>query len=131
MGLFARIFGICKTDPPSDKGSWTFSDGKAEISLTRAPELSEPGNAVRLEGKGLSRRILVVRGNDGQFHAFENRCTHKGSRLDPVGPDEPLQCCSVGQSTFDLDGKVISGPAKETLSILQVEIETDRVIVFL
>ena len=99
-GFFQRIFGLPATQKPLDPQCWSFSDGKIMIDLKRATELKKPGGALRLEGGELSMRVLVIRGDDGKFHAFLNRCTHIGHRrLDPVLGTGSIQCCSVGKST--------------------------------
>ncbi len=130
MGFFARIFGICKTRTPGDADSWNYSEGKVEISLERVSEILKPGSAVRLEGKGLPQRILLIHGHDGQFHAFENKCSHMGRRTDPLDGTEKIQCCSVSCSTFDYTGKPVSGPARTPLKKLRVETEERRIFIF-
>ena len=84
MSLLRRIFGICTTQLPGDDDCWRYSRGKIKIEWARAPELHKTGGAIFLEGKGLSIRVLVVYGMDGQYHAFRNRSTFMGRRLDPV-----------------------------------------------
>ena len=84
MGILKRIFGICDTKPPKDPKCWWFEDGKAIVDLSRARELSAGGGAIRLEDRGLPKRILVHRGADGEFRAYENICTHMGRRIDPL-----------------------------------------------
>jgi len=127
MGIFKRIFGICNTQPPKDPVSWKHSEGTIEIDLGLMPELAEPGGAVRLEGNGLDMRVLIVHGLDGKFHAFGNRCTHTGHRrIDPLPGEEAVRCCSVSKSTYDYDGNVISGAAKEPIPVFQVEEEGGR-----
>src|SRR5512136_3298492 len=99
--LLQRLFGLPATGMPQDPQCWTFSGGKIQIDLARAPELKAPGGALRLEGGRLPRRVLVVRAEDGRFHAFHNRCTHLGHRrLDPVPGTGTVQCCSVNKSTY-------------------------------
>jgi nitrite reductase/ring-hydroxylating ferredoxin subunit len=130
MGILKRIFGICETDRPADAECWTYSDGKVEIVLERAQELEKPGGAIRLEGGGLPIRVLVVHGDDNQFHAFPNRCTHMGGRrLDPVPGESTIRCCSVGKSTFDYEGTRLSGSAKRTLEPLAVEVDGGKLVV--
>ena len=109
--LFQRLLGLCATRPPADRGAWTFDGDRIVIDLNRAPELAAPHGAIRLEKNGLPERVLVVHGDDG-FHAFRNRCTHAGRRLDPVPGHGCVQCCSIGKSTFDWEGQVLSGSAK-------------------
>jgi nitrite reductase/ring-hydroxylating ferredoxin subunit len=129
MGLFARIFGICKTPHPKDSGCWIYADGKVDVALERAAELSLPGNGIRLEGKGLPQRILLFCGTDGNFYAFKNKCTHGGRRLDPVPGTEKVQCCSVFGSVFAYTGEKVSGPAKGPLTNFPVEKRENRLII--
>ncbi len=66
-----------------------------------------PGSGVRLEGKGLDPRLLVFHGDDGQYHAIDNRCTHMGRRIDTIAGSGTIQCCSVSKSTFTYDGQPV------------------------
>lgn len=131
MGFFARIFGICRTKPPADADSWKYSGGNLVIELSRAPELSEKGGAIRLEGGGLPEKVLVLHGVDGQFHAFGNKCTHMGRRIDPLSDTDAIRCCSVSKSTFDYTGKVVSGPAKGPLKAFEVKTEEGKATISL
>jgi nitrite reductase/ring-hydroxylating ferredoxin subunit len=130
--FFQRIFGLPATSKPVDPQCWSFSDGKITIDLNRAIELKKPGGALRLEGAGLPMRVLVIRGDDGKFHAFHNRCTHIGHRrLDSVPGTGTVQCCSVGKSTYTYHGNKIFGPPTGPIKTFQVEVEGNRLIVFL
>jgi len=130
--IFQRIFGVPATPKPIDQQCWTFSDGKIMIDLKRAPELEKVGGALRLEGDGLPRRVLVIRGDNGAFFAFHNRCTHIGHRrLDPVPGAGTVQCCSVGKSTYTYDGSKIYGPPTGPIGTFKVELDSERVIVSL
>jgi len=131
MGLFERIFGICKTKPPRDAECWKYSRGKLEIEWARAPELRKPCGAIRLEGRGLPESLLVIYGIDGQYHAFRNECTYTGRRIDPVAGTATLRCCGLCRSTFDYTGNVMSGPAKEPLRVFRVETRQCKVIIWL
>ena len=131
MGLLKRIFGICDTRLPADSGCWKFSGSTVEIDISRAPELEKSGSAIRLEGSGLPERILVLHGNDGSYHAFKNRCTHARRRIDPVTGESLIRCCSVGKSTFDYDGRVVSGSAKEQLHVFPVKTDDGKLKILL
>ena len=131
MGLLKRIFGICDTRLPADSGCLKFSGSTVEIDLSRVPELEKSGSAIRLEGSGLPERILVLHGNDGGFHAFKNRCTHARRRIDPVAGESLIRCCSVGKSTFDYEGQVVSGMAKKPLNVFSVKSQDDKLIISL
>jgi nitrite reductase/ring-hydroxylating ferredoxin subunit len=129
--IFQRIFGICATKPPSDDGCWSYEDGKVVIDLDRTPELAGIGGAIRLEENGLPDRVLVFKGDDSQYHAFQNSCPHAKRRLDPMPGTNQVQCCSVGQSTFDYNGKLISGSAEGDVKTYPVSIEGNKLIVLL
>jgi len=130
MGILKRLLGICSTQVPANSGCWTYADGKLEVILDKAPELSQKGGAVRLEGPSLPKRVLVLHGQDGAFHAFPNRCTHIGHRrVDPVPGEDKIRCCSVGKSTFEYSGKLISGSAKESLEPLALESDGSKLVI--
>ncbi len=129
--IFQRLMGMCATKTPQDAGCWTAGDGKIVLDLARAPELAESNGALRLEGKGSPERVLVIKGDDGEFHAFRNRCTHAGRRLDPVPGTGQVQCCSVGKSTFDYAGKRISGSAKKDAIPLPVAADGGKLVITL
>jgi nitrite reductase/ring-hydroxylating ferredoxin subunit len=88
--------------------------------------LRRPGGAARLEGTPLPDRLLVVHGTDGRFHAYVNRCTHMGRRIDPAEAGGELRCCSVSHSRFGYDGQPAAGPAKKSLTVLPVRSDGDR-----
>ena len=127
--IFQRIFGICATQQPSDEGCWTFDNGKIVVDLARAPELAEKNEAIRLEKKNLPERVLVIHGNDGEYHAFRNSCTHGKRRLDPIPETQQVQCCSIGKSVFDYNGKLMSGSAKDDIAIYDIVVEDGKLVI--
>ena len=129
MKIFKRIFGICETKQPENQDCWKYLNNTVEIDLSKTPELHEKDSAIRLEGNGLPNRILVVRNGDDQYHAFENRCTHYGRRLDPLPGQPMLQCCSIGKSTFNFSGSNISGPGKGNIQSYPVEKSGEMLLV--
>ncbi|PIE68608.1 MAG: (2Fe-2S)-binding protein [Deltaproteobacteria bacterium] len=130
--LLQRLLGKPQTGKPASAECWQHDQGKLVIDLLKVPELREPGSAIRLEGKGLPLRILVVLGNDQRYRAYHNRCTHLGHRrLDPVPGTSTLQCCSVSKSTFAVDGKVIAGPAPRPIRCYPVEKVEEKLIITL
>jgi nitrite reductase/ring-hydroxylating ferredoxin subunit len=129
MKILRRIFGICETKPPENPDCWNYSSGKVEIELSKVPKLNEKNSAIRLEGKGLPNRLLVVHGDDDVYHVFENKCTHFGRRLDPLPGKRLIQCCSIGKSTFDYTGANVSGSAKEPTRLFPVEKQNGVLII--
>jgi len=129
MGFLKRILGICATRPPRDAGCWSYAEGRLFIDLARAPELAAIGGAVRLEGGGLPLRVLVFNGPNDAFHAFANQCPHAGRRLDPMEDGSRVQCCSVGKSTFDLEGNRLSGSAKGPVKALALSVQGQSLLI--
>jgi nitrite reductase/ring-hydroxylating ferredoxin subunit len=106
---------------PRDDKSWHYSNGKIVIEWARVPELQKPGGAIRLEGRGLKEKIILVYGIDGQYHAFKNNYSRLGMRLDPVEGKAKIQCCGWFETIFDYSGNVMSGKRKEPLKTYRVE----------
>lgn len=126
--FFQRVLGRPATELPENNDFWSVDDGKITIDLSQAPALAKPAGAVRLEGDLLAK-VLVVHGEDGQYRAYENKCTHMGRRIDPVPGTETVQCCSVNCATFDHDGNKIAGPAKKTLKTYPVKAEDGKLVI--
>jgi nitrite reductase/ring-hydroxylating ferredoxin subunit len=120
MKFLKRIFGICETPRAADTMAWSHENGKVRVDLSRMPELKAPGSGVRLEGQGLDPRLMVFYGDDGQYHAIANRCTHMGRRIDTIAGSNTIQCCSVSKSTFTYDGQPVGGAAKKPVKIYPV-----------
>jgi nitrite reductase/ring-hydroxylating ferredoxin subunit len=94
-------------------------------------ELQIPGSGVRLEGEGLDPRLLVFHGDDGQYHAVANRCTHMGRRIDTIAGGSVIQCCSVSKSTFTYDGQPVGGAAKTALKTYAITTDQDTLTITL
>ena len=127
--IFQRLFGIPATKLPMHEDCWTLSDGEIVIDLSMAPELSRPWGAIRLEKKDLPERVLVIRGGDDKFYAFRNRCKHMGRRVDPVPETRTVQCCSINKTTYDYEGRVLSGPANKSLELYEVQADNGKLII--
>jgi len=127
--FWQRLFGICATPAPRDPHCWSVAGATVTIDLDKAPELGTVGGAIRLEGGGLAKRVLVIRAPDGAFHAFANHCTHMGRRLDPVPGTATVQCCSIGKSTFDLNGKRQAGSAGKDIIVYPLSRTANRLTI--
>lgn len=113
VDFFKAAAGICQTNM-LDPGLWEMQGNRVSIDLSKADEL-RAGTAVYLSGPDLQWTILVVRGEDDSYQAYENRCTHMGRKLDLVDGQPVLRCCSLSHSTFDMSGATLSGPAKSSV----------------
>jgi nitrite reductase/ring-hydroxylating ferredoxin subunit len=131
MGLFKRVIGISRTKRPEDPKCWKYSRGRIVIQWGRAPELRAPCGSIRLEGRGLPEKVLVMYGMDGQFHAFQNKCPHCGRRLDPVTGSTTVGCCGLFPLEFDYAGNETPEQGKDFLKTYNVETNKCTVIVHL
>ena len=129
--IFQRLLGICVTKPPADPTCWEHAGGKVTVTLARVPELTPKGGAIRLEGKGLPKRMLVYRDDAGALRAIENKCAHKGRRIDPVPGEGILQCCSVNAAAYEYSGKKIEGPGEGQVAPLELREESGRAVIHL
>ena len=120
-----RLQGIPKTQLPQIDGAWDYSDDTLTLDLSKLPELVSLGGAVRIEGEILTEPILVVLGEDGNYYAFKNVCTHGGRMIDPVAGAMTLECCSASRSTYDYQGNVLSGPAEGPLTSYPLSVDGD------
>lgn len=129
VGIIKSIFGICDTSSLSPD-LWSTEGNKVRVKVSQMPEPLQEGGAVYLKGQGLKNPVLLLRTQDDQYLAFANRCTHFGHRkLDPVPGQRILRCCSVNHSTFDYEGKRLSGPAKNSLTRYSVELSDGELII--
>jgi Rieske Fe-S protein len=127
--FFDKIQGRSFTNLPQIADAWVYSAGALILDLSKLPELTELGGAVRLEGDALADSILIVYGEDENYYAFKNACTHGGRMIDPVAGTMTLTCCSVSASTFDYQGNVLGGPAPEPLTSYPLAIEDNKITV--
>ncbi|WP_163575848.1 aromatic ring-hydroxylating oxygenase subunit alpha [Halomonas faecis] len=69
-------------------------------------EIPAKGNFMTLDVG--SNPIVIVRGNEGQVHAFHNVCRHRGSRLCMKDKGKVAKLvCPYHQWTYELDGRLL------------------------
>jgi len=124
--IFQRIFGIPATKPPAEADCWIYKDDKLTVDLNRTPELSVPWGAIQLEDGDIPVNVLVFQDGEGGYRAFRNHCEHAGRKLDPVPGTETVQCCSIGKSAYDYDGKVLTGSSEKPITQYAVKVENGK-----
>ncbi len=119
----AMLRGVSRTAAIRPE-AYTLDHGKLTIALDRCPCLAASGGSGKLSidtGDSKPMKMIVLHVKEGQYQAFTDRCTHGGRELNFLPGQEKLQCSSFGRSTFDLQGQVLKGPAKEPLTGYPVE----------
>ena len=127
--IWQRILGISATKRPQDAACWSVAGDQITVDLTRASELNRPFGAMRIEGGATPERVLVFRDGADTLHAVCNRCGHAGRRLDPVPGTETIQCCSMGHSTYDYEGNVVSDSEVKPVHAYKVRTEGTKLII--
>ncbi|WP_198174804.1 QcrA and Rieske domain-containing protein [Spirosoma arboris] len=71
-------------------------------------------------GSVIVDNVIVVQTKDGKYVAVSANCTHEGTKLVYKGADNQFYC-PLDLSRFDINGKVVSGPAKLPLTQYIIE----------
>ena len=122
--------GVSKT-PLAAESSYSYSEGKLTLDLTKNPELTKAGGSIKLEfeAKKELQKLLVANAGDQKYLVFTNKCTHGQREIEYLHDDNKLQCVSFGHSQYNVDGKVIKGPAPEALKKYEVETENNMLFI--
>jgi anthranilate 1,2-dioxygenase large subunit/terephthalate 1,2-dioxygenase oxygenase component alpha subunit len=99
---------------------WVYQDEanyQAELRrIFEGPAWSYVGLEAELDGPGAYRTtfvgempVIVVRGEDGEIRAFENRCAHRGAliALDDHGTADRVFQCVYHAWSYDLEGNLV------------------------
>lgn len=99
------------------------------ITYNTPGKLKLPGAGEMLEVADTGMKILLIRKDAEGFTALEPVCTHRGCEL--IKRKDFLDCPCHG-SEFDLNGKVLKGPAEEPLRVFRTEFDgKNTVTIFL
>ncbi len=113
-------------------GSYTLTtkanSGKVVIPFVEFERRAGKLNAITVDVDGNPDQLLLLRNPEGQFYAVSARCTHQGCQ---VRPAKDFIICPCHGSTYDREGKVLRGPAQETLPGYLVEVQNGEIIIHL
>ncbi len=113
---------------------------KTWLNIGRVEQIPQPGDYFVNDLTICNTSILVVRGKDGEVHAFHNMCSHRGNQLvwDTKGRCQTFSCKFHGW-TYALDGSLrhitdehnFFGLKRETLSMTPVAVGTWEGFIFI
>ena len=129
FGFFKAILGICETKPLTF--GWEVRNAGLVVNSEGLAGIDNLGGATYLQGNGLEKQLLLAKIGEGDYLAFENKCTHGGRKLNPKADHSGLRCCSVNHSTYDLEGNNLTGPAKGPATRYQTFFENGELKVIL
>jgi menaquinol-cytochrome c reductase iron-sulfur subunit len=76
----------------------------------------------------VERAVWLIKRSDGRITAFSPSCPHLGCGYRWIPQDRKFKCpCHA--SVFDIDGKVLGGPAPRPLDALETKQENGKVFV--
>ena len=117
-------------------GSALLTSGCASLPVVKTAltdkKLSVPASsflettAVIVRNKDQEYDILLVKKADGTYNALQMKCTHRDVSLN--GTTKGLNCNEHG-SRFDLEGKVVEGPAKRDLKTYFTSVSGDNILI--
>jgi Rieske Fe-S protein len=94
---------------------WLLTGKRSGLSETQNKVVEISGDIP--VGTSFHKDVILV--NDGKSKmAFRAKCTHLGCSIKKLEGDQLV--CACHGSRFGLDGKVISGPAREPLEMLTI-----------
>lgn len=104
----------------------TLPEVAASKAIIEAGKL-EPNSAFTFLDTETDAPRVLVRMPDGEFVLYSAECTHKGCTVG-YEPEGQYLICPCHKAKFRAeDGEVVSGPAKEPLPKLAVEVEDGKV----
>jgi nitrite reductase/ring-hydroxylating ferredoxin subunit len=92
-------------------------EGKILIEVADFPELLKVGGCVVGESAGMADPVAIARDAENRFFAVRALCTHMTCILRFNALNITLDCPCHG-STFEIDGRVVTGPAQQPLRTL-------------
>lgn len=99
--------------------------GMRAISLDRAEKLKTIGGSVFLKVEGSP--VLFVRESQEIIRGVDPTCTHKKCTVEyDKNPGKFI--CPCHGSQYDLEGKVLKGPAEKPLKNLNAHLESGRIV---
>jgi Rieske Fe-S protein len=109
------------------KPAFLFASKKMAIPLAKVEKLKTPGNFAMLKLKDKS--YLFIRDTETSVKVFDGLCTHKKcDKLSYDSASKKIQC-GCHESNFDLDGKVLKGPATTDLPKYEAVLENNEKII--
>jgi Rieske Fe-S protein len=100
--------------------------GKLAIGLDKLEKLETVGSSMTIKIK--DRSVMFVRVTEDSVLGFDPACTHQQCIVEHRAGSDRIECPCHG-SVFDLEGKVLKGPAEKPLHRFDTSLEEGRVVI--
>lgn len=130
-GLASSLpIALAACSPKTEKSESSTMPKRADgfQSVGTVAELNQKGQILNKQFAGGSVLVVSNPANLKTITAVKPICTHRGCTVDWKA-DKKAFVCPCHQAEFSLDGKVLQGPAKKSLSTYSAKIEGDTVLV--
>lgn len=104
--------------------------GKLVFDLTesRYRALNAIGAGLKIEITRQEKPLIIARVSETRVAAFSSECTHAGYEI--LLPERGVLACASGHGgTFDLEGRVLTGPPTSNLQSYPAQLTGNRVYV--
>jgi cytochrome b6-f complex iron-sulfur subunit len=99
--------------------------GTRAISLDQVKKLQTIGGSVLLKVEGSP--VLFVRESEEKIRGVDPTCTHRKCTVE-YNKKRNIFLCPCHGSQYDLEGKVLKGPAPKPLKNLDASLQSGRII---
>jgi glycine/D-amino acid oxidase-like deaminating enzyme/nitrite reductase/ring-hydroxylating ferredoxin subunit len=122
--IYAHLFSTTRVKPidgfkefikENADVAYHFVADRVSVKETDSLKRIKPGTGKVVEVDG--KMVAAYRDDDGQIHALNPVCTH-AKCIVGWNPEEKSWDCPCHGARYDIDGKVITGPATKDLQIL-------------
>ena len=93
------------------------------LSLTEFPPLHTIGGSVQVNLSAVDTALIVTRESASVFHALDSVCTHAGCTVGTFVQQQGHMQCPCHGSRYDIQGRVVRGPAEENLASFVIEFD--------
>lgn len=108
----------CDSEPLSTSGI-AFTKEKISIDVR---VVRRTGVAYKIVDAERKVNLILAHPEKDRYVALERLCTHGGGPVAYNFDKRTVQCTCWGQSEFDMEGKVLFGPAKKPLRVYPVAV---------
>jgi len=112
--------------PPN---SYSVDGNTLRVSLDQVPILKDVGNSIQLDIPDKKKNLIIIHESANEYKTYEDKCTHGGRELEYKPDKKILWCVSFSHSEFDLEGKVVKGPAPDSILTFPTLLDNDELFI--
>ena len=124
---------VCACSPEHEEGrlgELVIEKGRLVLDLgkPRFHPLNTIGSGLKIEITQQEKPLIITRVSATQVAAFSSQCTHAGYEV--LSPEQGILTCSSGHGgSFDLEGRVLTGPPRSNLPSYPAQLIGNRILV--